>query len=261
MVNVFAIIALGLLLGMRHATDPDHVIAVTTIVSRERNLKQAAVVGGAWGVGHTLTIMAVGTAMIAFRIVLPPRLGLAMEMCVAVMLVMLGLRNIKSSFASTARTAHSLTNGNPAPLEPSHSHFGINDPTHSHDTNKMDLGCIDLHCGRVPLFSAIRPLIIGIVHGLAGSAAIALLVLSTIQNLRWAAAYLLVFGVGTIMGMMLITMAIASMFKVGDKRLSGLGRHFGWASGALSIAFGLFAAYQIGIVNGLFTAHPIYIAH
>ncbi len=250
MVNVFAIIALGFLLGMRHATDPDHVIAVTTIVSRERDIKQAAVIGGAWGIGHTLTIMAVGTLMIAFRIVLPPRLGLAMEMCVAVMLVLLGVRNITASFLSfpgSARTA------------PAHSHGDGH--MHGHDIDNMSLGRVDRWFGRVALFRVLRPLIIGIVHGLAGSAAIALLVLSTIHNLRWAAAYLLVFGVGTVLGMMLITMTIASTFKLGEKRLSGIGRHFGWASGALSVAFGLVIAYQIGIVNGLFTAHPVWIAH
>jgi len=255
MVNVFAIIALGFLLGMRHATDPDHVIAVTTIVSRERDLKQAAVIGGAWGIGHTLTIMAVGSLMIAFRIVQSPRLGLAMEMCVAVMLVILGLKNISTFFCPAG--AHMDSGDKELHVQPASTHsHGIGHP-HSHDIN---LGRIDRWFGRVALFRLIRPLIIGIVHGLAGSAAIALLVLSTIQNLRWAAAYLLVFGVGTIIGMMLITMTIASTFKIGEKRLSGLGRHFGWASGALSVAFGLFIAYQIGVVNGLFTAHPVWIA-
>ncbi len=261
MVNVFAIIALGFLLGMRHATDPDHVIAVTTIVSRERDLKQAAVIGGAWGIGHTLTILAVGTVMIAFRIVLPPRLGLAMEMCVAVMLVLLGVRNLTASFASTGGSAQAAHNHRHAHATFTHAHGGGTGHANVHGTNNMEIGRIDRWFGRIALFRVIRPLMIGIVHGLAGSAAIALLVLSTIQNLRWAAAYLLVFGVGTIMGMMLITMTIASTFKVGEKRLSGLGRHFGWASGALSVAFGLFIAYQIGIVNGLFTAHPVWIAH
>ncbi|HET7871603.1 MAG TPA: high-affinity nickel-transport family protein, partial [Terriglobales bacterium] len=101
-----------------------------------------------------------------------------------------------------------------------------------------------------------RPLVVGIVHGLAGSAAIALLVLSTIGNLRWALAYLAVFGIGTVLGMMLITMAIGSTFVYGQRRFALLGRHFGLAAGLISIAFGLFIAYQVGFADGLFTGQP-----
>jgi high-affinity nickel-transport protein len=96
---------------------------------------------------------------------------------------------------------------------------------------------------------------IGIVHGLAGSAAIALLVLSTIPNVRWAIAYLAVFGVGTILGMMLITLTIGSTFVYGQKRFARIGRHFGVAAGLISLLFGIVIAYQIGFVDGLFTGH------
>jgi high-affinity nickel-transport protein len=105
----------------------------------------------------------------------------------------------------------------------------------------------------------VRPLLIGIVHGLAGSAAIALLVLSTIQTFRWAVAYLIVFGIVTIVGMMLITLTIASTFSFGQQRFASLQRHFGLVSGVVSLAFGLFIAYDIGIVNGLFTGHAHWI--
>lgn len=108
---------------------------------------------------------------------------------------------------------------------------------------------------RIDLYRWIRPLIIGIVHGLAGSAAITLLVLSTISRVRWAIAYLAVFGIGTVLGMMLITIMIGSTFAHGRKHFARLGRRFGFAAGLISVAFGLFVAYHIGFVDGLFTAH------
>jgi len=101
-----------------------------------------------------------------------------------------------------------------------------------------------------------RPLLIGIVHGLAGSAAVALLVMATISDPWWATAYLLIFGAGTIAGMMLITGAIAMSLSYASSKFAGWNRGMGIASGVLSMAFGLFLSYQIGFVDGLFTSHP-----
>src|SRR5690349_16652967 len=94
MITFFSILALGFFLGMRHATDPDHVIAVTTIVSRQQNIRKSALIGAFWGVGHTLTILLVGTAIILFGLVIPPRLGLSMELSVGLMLILLGVMNV-----------------------------------------------------------------------------------------------------------------------------------------------------------------------
>src|SRR5712691_5918118 len=94
MVPVVSIIALGFFLGMRHATDPDHVIAVTTIVSRQRSVRQAALIGVLWGLGHTITIFVVGSAIILFGLVIPPRVGLTMELSVGLMLILLGVLNL-----------------------------------------------------------------------------------------------------------------------------------------------------------------------
>ena len=105
----------------------------------------------------------------------------------------------------------------------------------------------------------LRPLVIGVVHGLAGSAAIALLVLSTISNFRWAIVYLAVFGIGTVLGMMLITLTIGSTLAFGQKRFARIGRHLGVAAGLVSLGFGLFVAYQIGFVDGLFTGNAHWI--
>src|ERR1700728_2586135 len=94
MAALFAILLLGFFLGMRHATDPDHVVAVTTIVSRERTMLHATVIGALWGLGHTITILAVGSAIILFRLTIPPRIGLSMELCVGLMLILLGILNL-----------------------------------------------------------------------------------------------------------------------------------------------------------------------
>jgi high-affinity nickel-transport protein len=106
------------------------------------------------------------------------------------------------------------------------------------------------------VFHSLRPLLIGIVHGLAGSAAVALLVLSTIHDPRWAVFYLLIFGVGTIAGMMLITAAMSLPFSYAGTRFAWLNRGLVTGSGLLSLAFGFFVVYQIGFVDGLFTSHP-----
>ena len=110
--------------------------------------------------------------------------------------------------------------------------------------------------GQIGIYHLVRPVIIGLVHGLAGSAAVALLVMTTIRNPKWALAYLLVFGVGTLAGMMLITATMAMPFIYAEKSLPRVNVGFRVASGVLSLLFGLFLAYQIGFVNGLFTSHP-----
>src|SRR5215467_1521872 len=129
MVSLLSIIALGFFLGMRHATDPDHVIAVTTIVSRQRSIRRSALIGVFWGLGHTLTILLVGAAIILFKLVIPPRLGLSMELCVALMLIVLGMMNVVS-FLRSAPGAD-LERGGASASTHSHIH-SHGDYIHSH---------------------------------------------------------------------------------------------------------------------------------
>jgi high-affinity nickel-transport protein len=219
--SLLSILALGFFLGMRHATDSDHVVAVSTIVSREKSVLSASLVGALWGLGHSLTILIVGGAIILFGVVLPAKVGLTMEFSVALMLVMLGLLNI----TRFRRDAHALRE---------HRHDGD-------DPSENGLG----------RYQALRSLIVGTVHGLAGSAAVALLVLATIRNPMWAMLYLLLFGAGTLAGMMLITSAIAVPFAYSAKRFAW-SRHLGWMTGVLSVGFGLALVYRIAVVDGLF---------
>jgi high-affinity nickel-transport protein len=193
---------------MRHATDPDHVVAVTTIVSRERSLGRAASVGALWGAGHTVTILAVGGAIILLELAFTPRLGLSLEFAVACMLVVLGTLNLFDVRPRAAR------------------------------------------------WTTMRPLFVGVVHGLAGSAAATLLIVPLIPDARWALLFLLVFGVGTVVGMSLVTLAIAVPAAFAAARIAHLQRGLRMASGAISLAFGVYLAHRVGIVEGLFTGQP-----
>ena len=264
-VGLFAIIAIGFVLGMRHATDPDHVIAVSTIVTRERKMSRAALIGAAWGVGHTLTILLVGSAIILFRVVLPTRLGLSMELAVGVMLVWLGIRNVRAlipwSLAALRPTAlkedthpHYHTHGDYV-----HVHSHAQPSRHPHDPQHTPVAALDRRFSRLSLYRLGRPLLVGTVHGLAGSAAVALLVLSAIPNPRWAALYLAIFGLGTVLGMMMITFTLGATVIYSQKRFAHIGRQFAMVAGLISIGFGLFITYQIGFVNGLFTSHASWV--
>ena len=264
MTSLLSIIAVGIFLGMRHATEPDHVIAVTTIVSGQPNLRRAALTGTFWGVGHTLTIFVVGAAVILFNLVIPPRVGLSMELSVGLMLIVLGLMNVASflrSMPATALHTHEGCRSSIPILTASHGDYvhshqhGHAPEAHSHSPEQTPLGSLDRAFGGIGLYQHLRPLIVGVVHGLAGSAAVTLLILTTIHDSRWAIAYLLVFGIGSIAGMILITMSIASTFRFVESNHL-FSRRLGMASGLLSLAFGLVLAYQICLVNGLFTSHP-----
>ena len=208
---LLSVAVLGFLLGMRHATDPDHVVAVTTIVAQQKSLGRAARTGVLWGLGHTGTIILVGGAIIVLKVQLaaiPPRVGLTLEFAVAVMLVVLGLLTLAGGERRVAD-------------------------------------------------STARPLTVGFIHGLAGSAAVATLPqVALIPNPGWALAYLGVFGIGTIVGMLLVTVSIAAPSLLAAHRFAGLNTTLRMASGVASVGFGLFLAHRIGFVDGLFTSAP-----
>jgi high-affinity nickel-transport protein len=207
-VSLFLTFVTSLMLGMRHATDPDHIVAVTTIVSRERSVVKAAGIGAVWGLGHTITLLIVGGAIIAFKIAFNARLGLSLELSVAIMLIVLGLLNI----------------------------FDVRAKPHG--------------------ISASRPFFVGVVHGLAGSAGAALLIVPLIDDARWAALYLVTFGFGTIVGMALVTLTIALPSLLATAHLPSLQRTLRMASGAVSLVFGIYLAHKIGFNDGLFTSDP-----
>jgi hypothetical protein len=181
---------------------------VTTIVSRERSVVKAAGIGAVWGAGHTITLLVVGGAIVAFKIVLDARVGLSMELCVAIMLIVLGVLNLFDIRTKAGRT------------------------------------------------SASRPFLVGVVHGLAGSAGAALLIVPLMDDPRWAALYLVTFGLGTIVGMSIVTISIAAPSLLAAAHMPSLQRSLRLASGAVSVVFGLYLAQKIGFADGLFTSEP-----
>lgn len=249
MLSFAAILVLSFFLGMRHASDPDHVVAVTTIVTRQRGIAKAALIGALWGLGHTFTIFVVGTMIILFQVTIPPRLGLAMEFAVAAMLILLGVLNLTGTLR---RLQERWTSG----IRPPESSLFPDEQAPAAPASSA-----------IPLlqgfgwFNAVRPLIVGTVHGLAGSAAVALLVMTTIHDSWWAIAYLLLFGLGTVAGMMLITAMMAMPLVLAAKKFSSWNHGLATASGLLSLGFGLFLSYQIGVVDGFFAAHPQWNPH
>ena len=269
MTGLLPIAALGFFLGMRHATDPDHVVAVSTIVARHRSAGSAALIGALWGLGHTLTILVVGGGIVLFGWVIPPRLGLSMEFAVGLMLILLGIMNLRGVMQLFAerRPPPPDHHGNVHAHPHSHGDYVHNHPhghdpeRHPHDPEQTPVGWLDRHLGRLGLYQGVRPLVIGVVHGLAGSAAVALLVLTTIQDPRWSVLYLLIFGLGTVVGMMLITAMVALPFAYTQVRASRLNAGLRIASGVISLGFGLLLAWQIGVVQGLFGGQPQWTPH
>ena len=212
-----ALLGLGLLLGLRHAADPDHVVAIGAIAARTRRLWPAMQLGIVWGLGHTLTLFTVASGIILFNWVVPPRLGLGMEFCVAIALVIVGFVNIRSH-----RHDHVQSSGAGGPR---------------------------------------RAFLVGLVHGLAGSAAVALLVVATVRDSLWASAYLLLFGAGTLVGMTLITTGLAWPVAMAAHQWRGGDRVVRIATGGLSVAMGVWLVYQIGWSDGLFLATPTWTPH
>jgi hypothetical protein len=212
---------LGSLLGMRHAFEPDHLAAVTTLVSRERSGLRAALLGAWWGIGHTLALLVVGASLVVVRAELPPTVSDAFELGVAAMLIALGLRSI--------RIAAQQGPGGPRHL---HRHGLI---VHSHAAVPAHL-----HIGSWTF--ARRPLLIGAVHGLAGSGALTALVLTTLPTTAARLMYVLLFGMGS-------TLSMAVLSGVLGWPLARLGAHHHVARG-ISLAVG-FVSIAIGIWWGL----------
>lgn len=216
MLTALSLLGLGFALGMRHAVDADHVIAVSTIVTRQRSVRAACGVGVLWGVGHTLTILVVGGAMITSAATIPENVAAAAEFGVGVMLIMLGLMNLSQRHHAAHRSG--------TPAEGS---------------------------ARVSRWRSVRPLAVGVIHGLAGSSAVALLVLATIREPMAGLLYLALFGAGTIAGMTLVTLAIATPLTLSAARFPGFASHLRVGSGILSLCFGLFMVLYVGQSDGL----------
>jgi len=215
--SLLALLGLALVLGIRHAADPDHVVAVAAITARTRSLLGATRVAVMWGLGHSLTLFVAGAAIVAFNLAVPPRVGLSLELAVALALVTVGVWNLGSG--------------------------RIRDDA------------------AVASRGGARAFAVGLLHGLAGSAAVALLVLATLRDPRAACSYLAVFAAGTLVGMVLVTTSMAAPLGLAVRRWRRFGDGMRRATGVLSLAMGAWLVYRIGWVDGLFLAVPRWMPH
>ena len=236
---IMTTLALGFVLGLRHALDADHVAAVAALTESRGGLRRAVVNGTSWGIGHALTIGLAGGAALLLRSAFPERLALAFEFAAAVMLIVLGILALRAALRERLHVHAHRHDG----LAHAHLHFHV----HAHEA-----GVVGPHHHPHPARLALRPFLVGTVHGLAGSAALAVLVLATMPTLLAGCVYLVVFGTGTMVGMALMSLVLSAPFVVAERRAAGLGRALRAVAGAGSLAFGLLIAWQTGFASGLF---------
>jgi hypothetical protein len=186
-----------------------------------------------------------------------------MEFAVGLVLILLGIMNLSGILQWASQVSSAMHRPQGELQSHPHGHGGhVHSHTGGHNLEAhpyeqdRTMSWLGRHFGPIGLYQVLRSLVVGMVHGLGGSAAVALLVLTTIHNQKWAVAYLLVFGIGTVAGMGLITGAISLPFVYTGKQAAMINHGLRLASGVISFGFGLFLAYHIGFVNGLFTTHP-----
>ena len=238
--GLFAALALGIILGIRHSLDPDHVVAVSTIVSEYRNPLRSFWVGISWGLGHTTTLLIIGVVIIALRLTIPDRMALLFEFFVGIMLVALGAQVI---YSFRRKKVHQHAHGH---QEAAHEHF------HSHAQSPEHRPEHHEAHGIGKPFLRKKSYLVGTVHGVAGSAALTLLVLASIESPLAGLGYILLFGLGSVLSMGVMTILIGLPFVISAGRLPNLNRAIQFGVGTLSIVFGGFLMYQIGFVDGLF---------
>ena len=239
-VGVFALLALGLVFGLKHATEVDHVVAVSTIVSEHRNVLRSALVGGLWGVGHTASLIIVGVLVLVFRVAIPQRVANWLEFGVALMIVALGVLAITRVLRKRAdihlhRHSHDGQ---------SHVHVHFHEQGTEHASALSSDASSTRHSHAIARIG-FKPLLVGAMHGLAGSAALTLLVLTQIQSISLGLLYLGLFGLGSTAGMLLMSGLIGLPFALSGRRLTSLNYGLQTAAGTLSIAFGLWYAYAV----------------
>lgn len=228
-----ATLILGLLLGLKHAFDSDHLIAVSTVVARERSPWRSLWIGLFWGIGHTTTLLAVGVCVIGLKAQIPPPLGLSLECFVGVVLVGLGLTTLRDYWK---KRLHAHVHAHEGSV---HSHFHMHADSIAHQHHH-------------PVRLGLKPLLVGMAHGLAGSAALMLLVLTTIPSPALGLLYIGIFGVGSVAGMGLVSLVMGMFFALAAERLQAFDQGLRFAVGALSTGFGAWMIVEIGFIQGLF---------
>jgi ABC-type nickel/cobalt efflux system permease component RcnA len=234
--TTLSVLGLGFILGLKHALDADHLVAVTTIVSEKRGLLGSAAVGAVWGLGHTAALLVVGVLVILLQAQIPGAVALALEFCVAIMLVALGANVLVKLRRSKRLHLHAHQHG---------GHYHAHPHLHEHAEQEEPHTHHGLRIGAKPFF-------IGLVHGMAGSAALMLLVLATIPSSLIGLIYIAIFGIGSVGGMLIMSAAISLPFALTATRFIRLNTAVRVVAAAFSIGFGFFMMYEIGFVGGFF---------
>ena len=233
--TLVGLLGLGLILGLRHALDPDHIAAVSTIVSESRSVRRSSLIGTFWGVGHTMSLLIAGILVIALKVQISDRAALWMEFAVALMLILLGLKAMLKPLRGWRIHVHQHTHGGS-----SHSHVHLHRPSEEH-----------AHRHRHLIRSGARPFLVGMVHGMAGSAALMILVLATIPSAVAGLIYIAVFGLGSVGGMLIMSSLISLPFILTRKRFNVLSQGLQVAVGLFSLSFGLFLTWQYSVQEHL----------
>jgi sulfite exporter TauE/SafE len=236
-ISITSILAYSFVLGLKHALDADHLAAVSTIAAERRGLFSSSLIGALWGLGHTISLVIAGVAMIILHFEIGARLSKSLEFGVGLMLILLGVNALRK-----------LARGGRLHLH-AHEHDGLwHAHPHIHDGRHQD----EPHSHHGLKIGA-RPLLIGLVHGMAGSAALMLAVLSTIESRLAGFVYILIFGIGSIGGMMIISTLVSLPARLTRERFARAHLALRGLAGAFSFCLGVFTIYQIGFVDHLFT--------
>jgi ABC-type nickel/cobalt efflux system permease component RcnA len=237
--STFAMLGIGLLFGLKHATEVDHVVAVSTIVSQHRNVWRSTLVGALWGAGHTAALLITGVFVLTLQIAIPERVSSWLEFCVALMIIGLGATALWRALRKRGDVhVHEHKHDGVA-----HVHVHFHEPQTRHDAG-MRHHAKRTHTHAVSQIG-LKPILIGAMHGLAGSGALTLLVLTQIKSTGYGLLYLAVFGVGSIAGMLLMSGLIGLPFALTSRKLTGLHHRLQTAAAVVSLAFGFWYAYQL----------------
>ena len=240
--EAITILGVGLILGLKHATEVDHVVAVSTIVSQHRNVWRSAMVGALWGIGHTASLLVIGVIVLSLRIAIPEQVSTWLEFCVALMIVGLGAVALWRSLRKRDHVhVHEHSHDGM-----SHVHVHFHEAETRHHEGQPREGQTHSHA-----VSAIglKPVLIGTMHGLAGSGALMLLVLAQTSSALIGFFYLVIFGLGSIFGMILMSGLIGLPFALTGRNLDRVHRHLQTAAAVLSIAFGVWYAYETALAS------------
>ena len=235
--SILAVLSIGLVFGLKHATEVDHVVAVSTIVSRHRNVFHSALVGALWGVGHTASLLVIGAVVLTLRVAIPERVSGWLELGVAVMIVCLGISALRRALRKN--TEVHVHHHNHDGLSHTHVHF--------HEKETRHEPASDTHHSHVVSRLGWKPVLIGMMHGLAGSGALTLLVLTQISSSLIGFLYVATFGFGSIVGMLLMSGMIGLPFALASRKLTPIHQGIQTVAAVLSICFGIWYAYKTAL--------------